>query len=57
MHDFNDQTQSPEGFEDYDDTLFTCKFCDESFKTLSEVMKHKKYIHTKIHKNSEPNMH
>ena len=46
MHDFNDHTHSPEGFEDYDDTLFTCNFCDESFKTLSEVMKHKKDIHT-----------
>ena len=46
MHDFNDHTHSPEDFEDDEDTLFTCNFCDESFKTLSEVMKHKKSLHT-----------
>ena len=46
IHDFNDHTHSPEGLENLCTSLFTCKFCDDSFETLPEVMKHNRIIHT-----------
>ena len=46
IHDFNDHTHSPEGLENLCTSLFTCKFCDESFETLQEVMTHNKTDHT-----------
>ena len=49
MHDFNDHThtQDQENIENLSDSLFTCKFCDERFETLSEVMIHNRLIHTR----------
>ena len=46
VHDFNDHTHSIDDGEDQENSNFNCKFCDESFETLSEVMEHKKLIHT-----------
>ena len=46
IHDFNDHTHSSDGLENHSLSLFTCNFCDESFETLQEVMKHKKNNHT-----------
>ena len=46
IHDFNDHTHSSDGLENHDKSLFNCNFCDESFETLQEVMKHNKMIHT-----------
>ena len=46
IHDFNDHTHSPDGFENLDNSIFTCNFCEQSFKTLPEVMRHNKIIHT-----------
>ena len=46
IHDFNDHTHSPDGLANHDKSLFICNFCDESFQTLPEVMKHSKSIHT-----------
>ena len=45
IQDFNEHTYSPD--EDNETPLFTCNFCDESFQTLPEVMKHNKVIHTR----------
>ena len=45
MHDFNDHTHSSDGLEDYENSLFKCNFCDQSFGTLIEVMKHNKAVH------------
>ena len=49
MHDFNDHThtQDQEDIENLSNSLFTCKFCDERFETLSEVMIHNRLIHTR----------
>ena len=33
--------------EDPENSHFSCHFCDKIFETLSEVMKHKKAVHTK----------
>ena len=46
IHDFDEHTHSPDDFANLEPSLFTCRFCDESFETLSEVMKHNKTIHT-----------
>ena len=46
VHDFNDHTHSLDDHENVDKALFTCRFCDETFETLAEVMKHNKLIHT-----------
>ena len=47
VHDFNDHTHSPEAEDEVEvNSYFDCKFCDESFETLPEVMKHKKAIHS-----------
>ena len=46
MHDFNDHTHSPDDLENLDKSLFTCNFCEESYQTLQEVMKHNKIKHT-----------
>ena len=43
INDFNDHTHSQD--EDHENWLFSCNFCNESFKTLGEVMKHNKAIH------------
>ena len=45
IHDFNDHTHSPEELENNENSLFTCKFCDERFETLPEVMMHTKMVH------------
>ena len=45
IHDFNDHTHSPDDLSNLDNSLFTCNFCDESYETLQEVMKHKKIKH------------
>ena len=47
VHDFNDHTHSPEEFEDLDDAQIPCKFCDETFDTISEVLNHNETIHTR----------
>ena len=49
MHDFNDHkhTQDQEDIENLSNSLFTCKFCDERFETLSEVMIHNRLYHTR----------
>ena len=46
IHDFNDHTHSPDGLDILCTSLVNCKFCDESFETLQEVMKHNKTLHT-----------
>ena len=46
IHDFNDHTHSPDDLSNLDSSLFICNFCDESYETLQEVMKHKKNKHT-----------
>ena len=49
IHDFNDHTHSLDSGEDMEDpenSHFSCHFCDKIFETLSEVMKHKKAVHT-----------
>ena len=45
MHDFNDHTHSSDSLEDQENSLFKCNFCDQSFGTLLEVMKHNKAVH------------
>ena len=44
VHDFNNHTHSPDDMANH--SLFDCKFCDESFGTLEEVMQHNKVNHT-----------
>ena len=47
IHDFNDHTHSPEDEDEVEDnSYFTCKFCDQTFENLTEVMKHQKAIHS-----------
>ena len=47
VHDFNDHTHSSEAEDEVEvSSYFDCKFCDESFETLPEVMKHNKLKHT-----------
>ena len=46
VHDFNDHTHSLDDQENEDNSLLTCRFCDEIFGTLAKVMKHNKLIHT-----------
>ena len=46
VHDFNNHTHSSDDMESDENTLFNCRFCDESFETLKEVMKHNKLTHT-----------
>ena len=46
LHDFNDHTHSPEDLNNIENSNFICKFCEESFQTLSEVMRHNKVVHT-----------
>ena len=48
IHDFNDHTHDLDSGEDIEDpeNSYSCHFCDKIFKTLSEVMKHNKAIHT-----------
>ena len=46
MHDFNDHTHTPDQEDVENSSLFTCKFCDERFETLSEVMTHNRLMHT-----------
>ena len=44
MHDFDDHTHTPH--QEENSSLFTCKFCDERFETLKEVMTHNRLMHT-----------
>ena len=46
IHDFNDHTHSTDDPENVDNLNFSCRFCDEKFETLPEVMNHNKIIHT-----------
>ena len=46
VHDFNNHTHSSDDMENEENSLFNCRFCDESFGTLKEVMKHNKLSHT-----------
>ena len=46
VHDFNDHTHSSDDMESEENSLFDCRFCDKSFETLAEVMKHNKLTHT-----------
>ena len=46
IHDFNDHTHSPDGLANLETSLFTCQCFEESFDTLSEVMKHNETTHT-----------
>ena len=46
VHDFNDHTHSSDDMESEENSNFNCRFCDESFETLTEVMKHNKLSHT-----------
>ena len=46
MHDFNDHTHSLDSLEDQENSLFKCNFCDQTFGTLIEVMKHSKAVHS-----------
>ena len=47
VHDFNDHTHSSEAEDEVEvSSYFDCKFCDESFETLPEDMKHQKAIHS-----------
>ena len=47
VHDFNDHTHSIDD-DDHDEEImyFSCNFCEDSFESLSDVMEHKKIIHT-----------
>ena len=42
VHDFNDHTHSQDDLESEENSQVDCKFCDESFGTLEEVMQHNK---------------
>ena len=44
MHDYDDHTHT--SHQEENSSLFTCKFCDERFETLSEVMTHNRLMHT-----------
>ena len=46
IHDFNDHTHSSDGLANLSMSLFSCNFCDETFETLDNVMKHNKINHT-----------
>ena len=46
VHDFNDHTHSSEDLDDIEKSYFTCRFCDESFGTIPEVMRHSKLLHS-----------
>ena len=46
IHDFNDHTHSIEDVENQDEASFNCNFCNDAFETLSDIMEHKKLIHT-----------
>ena len=45
VHDWNDHTHTPEDLHNDD---FSCKFCDESFETMPDVMRHNKLVHTSL---------
>lgn len=46
VHDFNDHTHSQGDLEIEENSLFKCRFCDETLETLAEVMYHNKVNHT-----------
>ena len=46
VHDFNDHTHSSDDMASEENSNFNYRFCDESFETLTEVMKHNKLSHT-----------
>ena len=46
VHDFNNHTHSSDDMESEENSLCYCRFCDKSFETLAEVMKHNKLTHT-----------
>ena len=45
VHDWNDHTHTPEDLHNDD---FPCKFCDESFETMPDIMRHNKLVHTSL---------
>ena len=50
VHDFNDHTHGSEDLDNVEDSLFNCKFCDESFGNMPEVLKHSKLLIPMIYK-------
>ena len=44
VHDFNDHTHSQDEIEE--NSQFNCRFCEETFGSLGEVMQHNKVNHT-----------
>ena len=46
FHDFNDHTHNSEDLENIENFSFSCKFCDECFRSMPEVMRHSKLVHT-----------
>ena len=46
FHDFNDHTHNPEDVDNIETSSFSFKFCDDCFRTMSEVMRHSKFVHT-----------
>ena len=46
VHDFNNHTHSSDDMDNEENSLFNCRFCDESCETLKQVMKHNKLSHT-----------
>ena len=46
VHDFNEHTHSQDDMEIEENLKFNCRFCDETFEALAEVMQHNKVSHT-----------
>ena len=46
IYGFNEHTHSQDGLANLETSLYTCHFCEESFETSPQVMKHNKSIHT-----------
>ena len=46
IHDFNEHTHNQDDLANIETSPYTCHFCEESFESLREVMKHNKSIHT-----------
>ena len=46
VHEFNEHTHSQDDLEIEENSQVDCRFCDESFGTLEEVMQHNKINHT-----------
>ena len=53
FQDFNDHTHNSEDLENIENSAFSCKFCDEWFRSMPEVMRHSKLVHTSYVQNCE----